>query len=43
MTDPLEEKLKAEIDNIMIRINQIIKKIEINEPDNDRDLKQNRN
>jgi hypothetical protein len=42
MTDPLEKKLKAEIDNIMVRINQIMKKIETNEPDNDRDSKQNR-
>jgi hypothetical protein len=32
MSDSEEEKLKAEFDNIMIRINKIIKKIEGNEP-----------
>jgi hypothetical protein len=33
MSDTEEEKLKAEIDNIMERINKIIKKIEANEPE----------
>ena len=42
MSDPVEEKLKAEINNITIRINQIIKKIETSEPDSDRDSKQNK-
>jgi hypothetical protein len=42
MNDPVEEKLKAEINNITIRINQIIKKIETSEPDSDRDSKQNK-
>lgn len=40
MSDSEEEKLKAEIDNIMIRINKIIKKIEGNEPENGCNLKQ---
>ena len=42
MSDPVEEKLKAEIDQITIRINKIIKKIETSEPENDLDLKQNK-
>ena len=41
MSDPVEEKLKAEIDQITIRINKIIKKIETSEPDNDQDSIQN--
>jgi hypothetical protein len=40
MSDPEEDKLKAEIDKIMIRINKIIKKIEANEP-KDGNSKQN--
>ncbi len=34
MSDSEVEKLKTEIDDIMIRINTIIKKIEDNEPGN---------
>jgi hypothetical protein len=40
MSDSEEEKLKAEIDNIMIRINKIIKKIEGNEPESGCNAKQ---
>jgi hypothetical protein len=42
MSEPEEEKLKAEIDKIMIRINKIIKKIETNEPNNGCNLEQNK-
>jgi hypothetical protein len=35
MSDPEEDKLKAEIDKIMIRINKIIKKIKANKPEDD--------
>ena len=42
MNDPVEEKLKAEINNITIRINQIIKKIETTKPDDGSSSKQNK-
>jgi hypothetical protein len=42
MSDSEDEKLKIEIDKIMTRINKIIKKIEINEPDNGCNSKQNK-
>jgi hypothetical protein len=42
MSEPEEEKLKAEIDKIMIRINKIIKKIETNEPNTGCNLEQNK-
>ena len=41
MSDTEDEKLKAEIDKIMIRINKIIKKIEANEPEDRYTSKQN--
>jgi hypothetical protein len=41
MSDPEEDKLKAEIDKIMIRINKIIKKIEANKPEDDNSEKNN--
>lgn len=40
MSDSDQEKLKAEIDSIMTRINTIIKKIEGNEPGNGCNSKQ---
>ncbi|MEJ2657512.1 MAG: hypothetical protein P8012_09990 [Desulfobacterales bacterium] len=42
MSDSEDEKLKAEIDKIMIKVSKIIKKIETHESDNGRDSKQNR-
>ncbi len=42
MSGPEEDKLKAEIDKIMIRINKIIKKIEASEPGDGSHSKQNK-
>jgi hypothetical protein len=42
MSDTEDERLKAEIDKIMVRINKIIKKIETNKPEDDSNSKQNR-
>jgi hypothetical protein len=42
MSEPEDEKLKAEIDKIMVRINKIIKKIETNEPNIGCGSKQNK-
>ncbi|MGA8181760.1 MAG: hypothetical protein WB792_17000 [Desulfobacterales bacterium] len=41
MSDPEENKLKAEIDKIMIRTNKIIKKIEANKPEDDNSKQNN--
>lgn len=42
MNDPDEEKLKAEIDRIMINVNKIIKKIENLQPSNKDNSEQNK-
>ena len=40
MNDPVEEKLKAEIDDIMKNVDNIIKKIENLDPDHNKASKQ---
>ena len=43
MNDPDDEKLKAEIDEIMMNINNVMKKIENLDPDTSNESKQNEN
>jgi len=42
MNDPDDEKLKAEIDKIMLNINKILKKIETLEPRKSNNSEQNK-